>query len=180
MENQHTLSFNNKNIYYYVTSDEHFGHKNVIKYDNRPFDNIKEHDKTLIKNWNDLVGNEDVIFCLGDFGLTSKRYTRSILEQLNGIKYFIKGNHDKKQNIKLFKEFGILLPPIQKIIIHNQLYVLCHYPLESWEGMSAQKSIHFHGHVHHDTLRKLKNRHNVNVNFTDYKPINIESKKYEK
>jgi len=169
---QHTLSFNNENIDYWVISDPHFGHKNIIKYDNRPFTEIKEHDRTIIENWNNIVKTTDIIFILGDFALTSKYYTRSILERLNGIKYFLKGNHDKTQNIKLFKEFGTLLQPIHKVNILNQLFVLSHYPIESWEGMNAQQSIHFHGHTHRaDILRKIKNRYSVVCNLNNYTPI---------
>lgn len=175
-----TLSFNNKNISYFIYSDTHFGHVNILDYDHRPFTDIKDHDKSLITNWNKVV-KDDVIFFLGDFALTSKYYAKSIMERLNGIKFFIKGNHDKKDNIKLFEEFGTLLQPIHKIIIHGHTYILSHYPLESWEGSNAQKSIHIHGHTHGKEIMKLiKNRHNVSANLVNYTPVNMNTFYYEK
>ena len=51
----------------YVTSDLHFGHKNIIKYENRPFNNIEEMDKAIIDLWNETINDEDLIYILGDF-----------------------------------------------------------------------------------------------------------------
>jgi len=173
MKEYNTLNFNNLNINYFVYSDTHFGHKNILKYDNRPFLNIKIHDEKLISNWNKQVGEDDVIFFLGDFALSSKWYMYSIMERLNGIKYFIKGNHDKKDTIKMYKEYGKLLLPIQKIVIYKQVFILCHYPIESWEGRNAQRSIHIHGHCHTENTKKFENRYNVSANRVDYIPVNV-------
>ena len=46
----------------YFVSDLHFGHNNVLVYDNRPFKTIEENDQTIITNWNNAVGMDDEIF----------------------------------------------------------------------------------------------------------------------
>lgn len=40
-------------------SDLHFGHKNVIRFDHRPFCDIDEMDHSLIKLWNSRVQPDD-------------------------------------------------------------------------------------------------------------------------
>ena len=53
---------------FYFTSDTHFNHENIIKYCKRPFSSIDEHDEALIKNWNDVVPEDGIVFHLGDVG----------------------------------------------------------------------------------------------------------------
>ena len=80
----------------FFTSDLHFGHKNILAYDNRPFNTIEEHDEALIKNWNGKVGDEDHVYILGDFSFYNANKSCEILDQLKGHKHLIIGNHDKK------------------------------------------------------------------------------------
>ena len=40
----------------YYIADMHFGHTNVLRFDNRPFSDTAQMDDTLIQNWN-------VLFC---------------------------------------------------------------------------------------------------------------------
>ena len=53
----------------YYTSDLHFGHKNIIKYEDRPFSSIEEMDEALIDKWNKKVKKNDEVYILGDFAL---------------------------------------------------------------------------------------------------------------
>ena len=50
----------------YFTSDLHFGHKNIIRYDHRPFSSVQEMDAELIRRWNNKVKDEDLVYILGD------------------------------------------------------------------------------------------------------------------
>lgn len=53
-------------INYYI-ADTHFGHRNVINFDGRPFHDITEMKLALIARWNRRVTNKDTVFILGDF-----------------------------------------------------------------------------------------------------------------
>lgn len=48
----------------FVLADTHFGHANVIKYDNRPFADVNEMDNKMIQNWNSVVKPSDTIYHL--------------------------------------------------------------------------------------------------------------------
>ena len=133
----------------YVTSDLHFGHKNIIKYENRPFNKIEEMDKAIIDLWNETINDEDLIYILGDFSWYKGEKTNEILKTLKGNKILIIGNHDenflkdKKFNRNLFKEICYY----KELKINKTKIILFHYPIIDWNGKN-NGSIHLYGHVH--------------------------------
>lgn len=54
-------------------SDLHFGHKNVIQFDHRPFSDVEEMDRMLIQAWNTRVYEDDHVYILGDFCYRNER-----------------------------------------------------------------------------------------------------------
>lgn len=58
----------------------------------RPFDSLDEMHNVLINNWNKVVHPKDTVYHLGDVAIP--RRGLQILEQLNGRKILIRGNHD--------------------------------------------------------------------------------------
>ena len=50
----------------YYIADMHFGHTNVLRFDNRPFSDTAQMDDTLIQNWNERVATDDTVYVLGD------------------------------------------------------------------------------------------------------------------
>ena len=51
---------------HWFTSDVHFFfHKNIIKYSNRPFNDVNHMNDSLINNWNSVVGENDTVYSLG-------------------------------------------------------------------------------------------------------------------
>lgn len=88
-----------------ITSDQHFGHTNIIKYCNRPFSSAKDMDDYMISKWNGIANKDDLIYHLGDFALVQPARKAELLSQLNGIKILIQGNHDRNSN-KMLLECG--------------------------------------------------------------------------
>lgn len=132
----------------FVTSDLHFGHTNMIKYENRPFRDADEMDKYLIKQWNNTVSENDQVYILGDFTLKGVDYAVTILKQLKGTKILILGNHDNFANKANFpKDIFKEIAYYKEIKYKDKNFVLCHYPIADWDG-KEHGVIHLYGHIH--------------------------------
>jgi len=128
----------------YFTSDPHYFHKNVIKYEDRPFDSVEEMNETMINNWNSVVDPKDTVYLLGDFAFVNKRHEmEDIVKKLNGHIHWIRGNHDKIKNVKGFAWEG----SYKEVSHGGRKFVLSHYPFASWSRMH-HGSINCHGHCH--------------------------------
>lgn len=130
-------------------SDLHFGHKNVLSFDNRPFSTIEEHDQKLIENWNKRVSADDSVWILGDISFHGPKKTLEILKQLNGHKYLIKGNHDWQtlRNPDCWAQFREIHDYHELILPDYNRVVLCHYPIPCF-NRHYYGAYHLYGHVH--------------------------------
>lgn len=137
----------------FFTSDTHFGHINILKYCNRPFENINEHDKELIKRWNNKVGKDDIVFHLGDVGFEHPKKIHEYLEKLNGKIYLVIGNHDWRSIIKQQAwRFEDITQQIN-MKIDGQHIILNHYPMLCYSGVYREKPTwQLYGHVHSGPL----------------------------
>lgn len=132
----------------FYISDLHFGHSNIIRYDNRPFKTVEEMDNTLIKNWNRVVSDEDTVYILGDISWHDEDKTFEIFQQLKGIKVLIKGNHDNiKRSSKLAKCFTSIQDYVELYLDKKNKVIMSHYPMPFWNGQ-FRNTVHLYGHVH--------------------------------
>lgn len=133
----------------FFVSDMHFGHKNALAFDNRPFPDIESHDRALIDNWNGVVNVDDDVWVLGDFSWYNATKTIEIFKQLNGIKHLIIGNHDNKllKNANVRALFVDFYSYKELDIGKAQPLVLCHYPIVCFNH-HYYGGYHFYGHVH--------------------------------
>lgn len=158
-------------------ADTHFGHKNIIKYCNRPFQFVEEMDATMIQNWNSTVQQDDYIYHLGDFGLGGEEYFRSIVERLNGHINLVPGSHDRKF-LQFIRDFNCptklqKVPEITEIKSKEYHIVLCHYAMRRWPR-SHYGSMHLYGHSH-GRLEGLGRSMDVGVDANYFKPVSIDS-----
>ena len=160
----------------FVTSDLHFFHENVIKFCNRPFGSVDHMNQELIKNWQMVVSPEDHVWMLGDFSFGTYKQTREVLEQLPGIKHLIVGNHDRKGRAdKLFNrdwnQWFVDTHDYYRLKLPQGKFVLCHFPMASWE----RGYIQLHGHLHSSKGYQNKFRqYDVGVDANDYTPLLID------
>ena len=157
----------------YFTSDQHYGHENAIMYCDRPFTNTGKMERTLTRNYNNTVGQNDITFFLGDISLRGSEnlgWYRGLLKKLNGKKILVLGNHDKLRPFQ-YVECGFKSVHTSYILKHDGIiYGLAHDPAYSINGGDMDYWIC--GHVH-TMFKTLGNIINVGVDVHDYKPISM-------
>jgi calcineurin-like phosphoesterase family protein len=155
----------------FFTSDTHFFHKNIIKYCNRPFVDVDNMNKRMIKNWNAVVTNNDTVWHIGDVSFGKPGETLGILGALNGKINLIPGNHDRVGRC-VEKDLAVrcnIFPPYYLFKQNGFKFVLCHFPFSSWE----RGYINLHGHTHGIHKSKYM-QHDVGVDVNNYVPISLE------
>lgn len=153
----------------WFSSDQHFGHGNIIKYCDRPFETREEMDEAMIENWNKLVRKGDQVYVLGDFSFYEPDMTNQILDRLVGQKFLVKGNHDSKKRLK--KTVGWeWVKDYHEAKIAGARMVLFHFPIHQWRGKGTG-SLHLHGHSHGNTNNEGLRRYDVGVDLHEFKPV---------
>lgn len=163
----------------FYTSDLHFGHKNIIELESRPFSNIEQMDEYIIRTWNERISDNDNVYILGDFSFYKVSKTMEIIKRLNGKKHLIKGNHDNFLNKESFDtNLFESISDIKEVKDGDYNIVLCHYPIQVWNGQH-HGYLHFYGHVHsnmgtcHPMKYDIPNSYNVGLDVRNYKPVTL-------
>ncbi len=130
----------------FYISDWHYGHKNIIAYDNRPFKTVEEMNNTMVKRWNNTVSDEDTVFVLGDMFWCSESDAVPVLESLKGTKVLICGNHDTYKKAEFRNRFAAI-HDYREIEDEDRSVVLCHYPIPCFKN-HFYGWYHLYGHVH--------------------------------
>lgn len=174
----------------WFSSDQHFGHNNIIGFCQRPFVGVEEMNAELVRRWNAVVEPGDTVYVLGDFALGRIEQTLAIVSQLVGRKILVVGNHDR-----CWKGHGARhLPMIGWYIeagfkeIHQGTINLeiegtpvqaCHFPYTDDKHTKDPYKAHrpvdtggwlLHGHVH-EKWQRLGRMINVGVDVWDFTPV---------
>ena len=156
----------------FLIADTHFGDNRILKYENRPFDNVEIMDEELIRRWNNAVSPDDSVYMLGDFGAVG--HEKEVLSRLNGKIYLVKGNHDTKSN-EDYRSLGFTEVYDHPIILdgfwilsHDALYVNSNMPYAN-----------LFGHVHNSPIIKdySKQHYCVSAERINYTPIDFDDVK---
>lgn len=162
------------------TSDLHFGHANVIRFDHRPFPDCDEMDHALIDFWNYRVQPDDTVYIVGDLCHRSPHNPGWYLRQLKGHKILIMGNHD--QVVMNDPEALHYLEGVEKMM-HvkdgNNHICLCHFPIAEWNGY-YKGSWHIYGHIHnrkgetYDFMKTKERALNAGCMINHYAPVSFQ------
>ena len=155
---------------FFFTSDEHFGHTNVLKFCHRPFKDIYEMDQEIIKRHNDIVSDDDIIIHAGDFAFRNRISAHNYIESLKGNNIFLKGSHDKWNKTGSY---------IWEGMIEGQYVVVCHYAMLTWPRShygSWQLFGHSHGNLPPEKYN-VEKQYDIGVDNNNFYPVSFEKLK---
>ena len=175
------------------TGDLHFGHENVLAFDNRPFATVDEMDAELIRRWNNKVGKGDLVYVLGDLIWKSRNNDApALIKSLNGLIILIKGNHDRflhnskaKSALAGIKDYDDICVTLEDGT--QRRVILSHYFIPMYIG-HRYNAIHLHAHSHFsdeadfeidfaEQLNRMgcKNEiYNVGCMYWNYEPVTLD------
>ncbi len=170
----------------FFTSDTHYNHANIIKHSRRTAfmsqaeldtlaavdredvdyhtlkisrESVERMNQKFIDNTNEVVGEDDVLYHLGDvFWGDDFNVWKAIRDRIKcKTIHHIWGNHDRPDVAKLFTSSS----QYREVIVDGGSKVfLCHYPMRSW-NKSHRGSICLYGHVHGHTC--MEDRYGINI-----------------
>lgn len=142
-------------------------------------------DETIIKNWNDLVASEDIVYHLGDFGFFSQKQgeeplveqIRALISRLKGRIRLVKGNHDERIPNQTFRDAG-MEEAYDRPILFGDFIIMSHEPV-FLQAHSVFGNIH--GHTHQNNYvsskgKKVQNMYfNASVDVIQFRPVLLDS-----
>jgi calcineurin-like phosphoesterase family protein len=159
----------------FITSNLQLGRPNAIKKYKRPFKDVDEMTRSLIKEWNSVVSDGDLVYSLGNFAWDPKT-AQDALEQLNGQIWLIPAEYDEA--VKTLAEKRMLRKGVRMInrIMPLKLYkaTLSYWPLETWPGKQAG----YYSVIGHPQKQFKSNpekkRINASTDFWSYRPQDLD------
>lgn len=145
-------------------SDPHFGHANVIRYDERPFRDVEHMTRELVSRYNSVVAPDHTVLWVGDCFFAKLEQSVEIMRSLNGRKMLVRGNHDRSNGKMLGLGFELVADKMTLLVAGVTTEVQHHPPQYSREKASI------HGHTHQ---KDAVHGRNVCVSVTawDYFPV---------
>ena len=137
----------------------------------------------IIEKWNSVVLPDDEVYILGDVTMEGPEKAWQMLSQLRGIKYLVRGNHDRFVDSDGWQQYSWAFQWVKdyhELVWNNQKFVLFHYPIEEWADY-YKGAVHLHGHQHNTSSYNLQQkqaglrRFDVGVDANGYAPVSVES-----
>ena len=156
-------------------SDQHFYHHNIIRYSERPFDNVEHMNNEMLSRYYQTVTDNDLVIFGGDIAFGEVEKGRTLLANLPGKKILVLGNHDFDKNKLVYRDYHIF-DEITMVFVfyltHGKEIInvlVTHYPVDNkW---LPDNTINVHGHIH----KYLADHKNINmaVEHTNYQPVDL-------
>ena len=135
----------NRNEVYFI-ADLHLAHENMAVH--RGFENAAHMFEYIKLQWNSKVRKGDIVYILGDLTM-EKRGPLELLDELNGTKIVILGNHDRPQDTPFILKHCI---KVSGMMSYKGM-ILTHCPIHPME-LKGRFSKNIHGHIHEKAVKK--------------------------
>jgi calcineurin-like phosphoesterase family protein len=158
----------------FVTSDTFLGRVRILNLTNRPFKNIKEMNEFIIKQWNTVVGPDDIVYHLGNL-VWAPLETEELIIRLNGnIKLLLGDYDDAALETSKYLKNKIEIIPVGFYKEPKTNTILSHWPMLDWPGKD-EGVFHFHGHslLKNPLDLQISNRVNACCDNWNFTPIEI-------
>lgn len=164
----------------FFAADHHFCHGAVITFTDkngnkyRDFPDIDTMHQHIITKHNSVVGKNDTVYFLGDVSFSPEGL--EFLNEMNGVKHLIMGNHDKFDSHLYLKYFKSIHGGFKK---HN--IFMSHIPIHpSQLNTSRGWACNIHGHLHADRIKHKSETldlryYNVSMECIDFTPVRFDT-----
>jgi calcineurin-like phosphoesterase family protein len=187
-----TQNNDNRTPNIWVFSDPHYGHKNIcrgvtewrtedgkIPFDQtRDFKTLDQMNDTIVHNINSVVGQDDILICLGDWSFggfenVEKFWDRLICKNI----HLILGNHDHhiERDREDIQKLFLSVSHYETLQVGKYTFRLMHYPISSWDGLN-KGVFHLHGHCHLPTHMRFGRGQRMDVGMDghpEFRPYNL-------
>jgi calcineurin-like phosphoesterase family protein len=161
----------------FLCSDHHYNHSNILTFTNadgsrvRDFASVEEMNDAIISRHNSVVRPNDKVYFLGDLAMGKSAHSLKFLDDMNGEKILIKGNHDLCSAFQYFNYF-------KDVRGSHQLagLIFTHIPIHP--DSLSRWTANVHGHLHTNQVM-LNNKPdprylNVSLEQINFTPISLE------
>lgn len=174
-------------------SDPHFGHEAIIGYCARPFEDVQHMGMSLMARYNVCVEEDETVLWLGDcFFRHTDEEVQLVLDQLNGKKVLVSGNHDRKS----CRMAAVGFEYVTKQLVWRQdgrTFRGSHFPWKNmmqdagnltrvaderfpqWHPKYNKKEVLVHGHTHDTRKNNGGNAIHCGVDARNYAPVHIDT-----
>ena len=160
----------------FLASDHHFGHSNILTFNDndgkkiRVFDHVDAMNEHMIERHNSVVRPEDKVYFIGDVTFSNRNL--HLVGRMNGEKVLIKGNHD---TLKVSQYVGYFKDIRGSHSIAG--LIMTHIPIHP--DSLARWGFNVHGHLHANRVMGAHGKEdpryfNVAMEQINYTPIALE------
>jgi calcineurin-like phosphoesterase family protein len=144
----------------FFISDTHYHHKSIVRGSStwadktgcRDFDSLEEHDKALVERINGIVGEDDILFHLGDWSFGGFEMIQELRDKIvcKNI-HLILGNHDHhiENNRQNCRRNFLSVNHYLELSLNKEMIIMSHWPMKVWNH-AHKGSWHLHGHTHNN------------------------------